>query len=339
MAAEDEATVEAARAGDEAAFARLVGEYRRELRVHCYRLVGSFDDAEDLVQETLLRGWRRRESFQGRSTFRAWLYRIATNACLDFLRRRPERRQAEFAEEAGPVPAVAVRWLQPFPDAQLATTVTEPDAVVVARETVELAFLTAMQFLRPRQRAALVLRDILGWTAQETAELLETSVESVNSSVQRARAEMRRRTPDSREEWAPADRLDAAQQDLVRRYLHATERGDLDALAALMREDLRFSQAPGAGGNMTPDPVWQQGRDIIVASWAPAYVGADRIEVRAIGTRANGCPAVAAYARVPGDRTFVPFGLVVLRVEGALIAEITCFGPEVFASFDLPAEL
>jgi RNA polymerase sigma-70 factor (TIGR02960 family) len=172
---------------DEAAFSELVERYRPEMQVHCYRMLGSYEDSEDAVQETLLRAWRRRETFEGRSTFRAWLYRIATNACLDALGRRERRLQTATGAE--------VPWLQPYPDRlleEVAASEEEPGALVVAKETIELAFIVAIQHLPPRQRAVLILRDVLGWTAKDTAALLETSVASVNSALQRARGALKR---------------------------------------------------------------------------------------------------------------------------------------------------
>ncbi|HEX2302506.1 MAG TPA: RNA polymerase subunit sigma-70, partial [Gaiella sp.] len=185
--AEAEALVVAARAGDESAFAELVEGYRRELQVHCYRMLGSFEDAEDMVQETLLRAWRNRTSFEGRSSFRAWLYRIATNACLDALKRRPPRvlpHQVAAAADPSvpPHPPADMPWLQPYPDRLLegiAAGDEGPETVLVSKETIELAFLVAIQHLGPRQRAVLILRDVLGWSAKESATLLETTVDSV----------------------------------------------------------------------------------------------------------------------------------------------------------------
>src|SRR5215218_4508344 len=179
----------AARTGDEAAFAALVEPHRRELQVHCYRMVGSLEDSEDLVQETFLRAWRRRTTFEGRSSFRAWLYRIATNACLDALQRTPRVVAAGAIQPLAEVP-----WLQPFPDhllEELPTSDAEPEAEVVAKETIELAFIAAIQLLPPRQRAALICRDVLGWSAAESAALLDVTVPALNSALQRARATLK----------------------------------------------------------------------------------------------------------------------------------------------------
>ena len=207
-AAETGAVVAAAKAGDEAAFASLVERYRRELHVHCYRMTASFEDAEDLVQETFLRAWRNRASFEGRSTFRSWLYRIATNACLDAVA-QGARRAPSDPGAALPAPA-DLPWLQPYPDLLLdgaAPSEGEPAAAAVSKETIELAFLAAIQHLPPRQRAVLIVRDVLGWSAKDTASLLESSVAAVNSALQRARATLKERLPRRRLAWAAgADR-------------------------------------------------------------------------------------------------------------------------------------
>src|SRR6187402_854683 len=219
---------------DEPAFSGLAERHRRELHVHCYRMLGSFEDAEDTVQETFLRAWRRRDTFEGRSTFRAWLYRIATNACLDLLaKRRPE-----------PATGGEVLWLQPYPDAlldELPAPDDEPAVVAEARETIELAYLVAVQHLAPRPRAVLILRDVLGWPAKEVADLLGDSVNSVNSALQRARAGMREHLPAERHDWT-ADRADdPATLSLVRRFTEAAVATDVDGLAAMLRDDARFS--------------------------------------------------------------------------------------------------
>jgi RNA polymerase sigma-70 factor (ECF subfamily) len=321
---------EAARAGDEAAFASLVQRHRRELQVHCYRMLGSFDEAEDLVQETFLRAWRRRETYAGRSTFRAWLYRIATNACLDHLERNPRR----------PVPVAGapghseVSWLQPFPDSmldQVAPQADEPDAVAVARETIELAFLVAVQHLPPRQRAVLMLRDVLGWPATEAAELLGWSVASVNSALQRARATLREHLPEQRTEWTSAAPSEE-ERAVLQRFVEACEDADLDALGTLLREDVIFS--------MPPEPGWWQGRDTIIAAWTPAMVGPEALgEFRLVPVAANRQPAAANYIRKPGEREFHALSLDLLRIVDGEIAEITTFGPDKFGLFGLPATL
>jgi RNA polymerase sigma-70 factor (ECF subfamily) len=314
---------------DEATFAEIVERHRRELRVHCYRMVGSFDDAEDMVQEAILRAWRRRTTFEGRSTFRAWLYRIATNVCLDHLGRHP--RQPSARAGGGPP---EVTWLQPFPDRLLDPAVPseeEPDAAVVSKETVELAFLVALQHLPPRQRAVLVLRDVVGWPASDTATALEMSVASVKSALQRARATLRRHLPEARHEWQ-APQATADEQALLQRFVEANERADLVALAEMVRED--------AWQTMPPDPIWFNGRAAMLAMWAAAMTGPEAMgEWRLLPTFANRQPAAANYVRAPGDTMYRASNLDVLRIEDGRIAEITTFSPELFAAFGLPETL
>jgi RNA polymerase sigma-70 factor, ECF subfamily len=330
MGGATDSVVEAAQAGDEPAFAALVERHRRELQVHCYRMLGSFDEAEDMVQETFLRAWRHRETYAGRSTFRAWLYRIATNACLDHLERNPRR----------PVPVAGapghseVPWLQPFPDRvldQVAPEADEPDALIVARETIELAFLVSVQHLPPRQRAVLMLRDVLGWRAAETAELLESSVASVNSALQRARATLREHLPERRAEWTSAGPTEE-ERSVLQRFVEASEKADMAALGALLREDAIFS--------MPPEPGWFQGRDVLMAAWGPAMVGPEAMgEFRLVPVAANRQLAAANYVRPPGKQQFEALTLDVLRIEGGEIAEITTFGADKFPLFGLPATI
>jgi RNA polymerase sigma-70 factor, ECF subfamily len=311
---------------DEAAFTELAERYRPEMRVHCYRMLGSLEDSEDAVQETLLRAWRRRESFEGRSTFRAWLYRIATNACMDALDRRERRRQIATGSE--------VAWLQPFPDRLLEEVPAddaEPDAAVVAKETIELAFIVAIQHLPPRQRAVLILRDVLDWPAKDTAGLLDASVASVNSALQRARAALKRHLPERRLEWAPDQDQGEAERALLERYMNATEEADAEAFVEMMREDARFSMPPEPG-------VWV-GRRTIVESWSEALDTEAFGHVRGVTTRANMQPAVACYRQPPGESVYRPMALDVIRVEEGRVAEIVTFPPLVFPAFGVPGEL
>ncbi len=307
VATEISHAVATVRSGDQAAFAALAEPHRRELHLHCYRMLGSFTDAEDLVQETLLRAWRRRETYAGRSTFRAWLYRIATNACLDHLERHP-RHPGGNGE---------VTWLQAFPDRLLdeaAPADAEPDAAVVARETIELAFLVAVQHLPPRQRAVLMLRDVLGWPAAESAAVLEASVASVNSALQRARATLREHLPRQRSEWSPPGPTDE-ERSVLQRFMEACERADLTVLADLMREDAVFS--------MPPEPDVTRGRDAIIEQWAPAMTGPTAFgKFLMVPVWLNRQPAAVAYTRRPGEPAFRAIGVDVLRVEGGVIAEI-----------------
>jgi RNA polymerase sigma-70 factor (ECF subfamily) len=338
--ADDGAAVAAAQAGDEAAFAGLVERHQRELQVHCYRMLGSFEDAEDMVQETLLRAWRNRASFQGRSTFRAWLYRIATNACLDFLDRHPRRpRKRQPVPASNPAAALApmteVPWLQPYPDQLLepiAPSDAEPDAAVVAKETIELAFLAAMQHLPPRQRAALILRDVLGWSARETATLLDLSVPAVKSALQRARSTLKEHLPQRRMDWSPSESPTAEERAVLQRFMAASERADMTALAALIRED--------AWQTMPPHREWFPGREAMLTMWAQAMTGPEAWgDWRLVATRANRQPAVANYFRPPGDSAYRASNLDVLRIEDGLIAEIITFSADLFPAFDLPSTL
>jgi RNA polymerase sigma-70 factor (ECF subfamily) len=329
--AEAGAAVAAAREGDEAAFASLVEAYRAELQAHCYRMLGSLEDSEDLVQETFLRAWRRRRSFQGRSTFRAWLYRIATNACLDALDRR--RRSLEHREGAQPL--AEIPWLQPYPDQLLegiAPREDEPEAEVVARETIELAFIAAIQLLPPKQRAVLILRDVLGWSAAESASLLEVSVAAANSALQRARATMKEHLPRHRLDWSPREDPTEEERALLERYMAATDDNDPVAMVELLREDAFCS--------MPPQAQWWVGNEAIVASWVEGGFGSPSLgNFRCVAVAANRQPAVAAYLRRPGESEYRPLALDVLRIEDGRVAEIVVFGPEVFPAFGLPSSM
>jgi RNA polymerase sigma-70 factor (ECF subfamily) len=328
--------VASVRSGDEAAFAALTEPYRRQLHVHCYRMLGSFDEAEDLVQETLLRAWRARAGFEGRSMVRTWLYRIATNACLDVLESRS--RPLLSADGTRSEEPTAVNWLQPYPDRlldQIASSDSEPDALVIAKETIELAYLVAIQYLPPRQRAILILRDALGWSAKETAKLLDDSVASVNSALHRARSSMRKRLPERRLEWSVAATPTTAERKLLESYMDATDRADVAGLTALLREEVRLT--------MPPFPTWFQGREEIATAFAlstdpasPTYLG----QFRTVATAANRQPAVAGYVRRPGDSAYRALGLDVLRLEDDRVIEITRFvNADLFAAFGLPPTL
>jgi RNA polymerase sigma-70 factor, ECF subfamily len=324
------------KADGEQAFVASVERYRRELQLHCYRMLGSVEDSEDLVQETALRAWRKRGDFEGRSTFRAWLYRIATNACLDALRRRPPRvlpiDVAPAADPQQPLPSAVKRpWLDPYPERLLhavASSEEEPEEAVLRKETIELAFLAAIQHLPPRGRAVLILRDVLGWSARDPAATLGISVNSVNSSLQRARATLSTRLPRRRIEWAQRD-PSSAERALVERYMTAHEQGDVEGLARLLRDDVRAS-AP-------PLPLWYDGRESLLASTRRS---ASAGRFRYLPTMANRQPAAASYLRAPGESVYRPMGIDVLAVEDGLVVEITAFlRPELFAAFGLPATL
>jgi RNA polymerase sigma-70 factor (TIGR02960 family) len=307
---------------DEATFRSLAERHRRELHVHCYRMLGSFHEAEDLVQETYLRAWRRRESFQGGPLMRAWLYRIATNACLDALR-QSKRRVASmhsFAE---------VPWIQPYPDRlldEVAPTEEQPDVKVVAKETIELSYLAVIQLLPPRQRAVLILRDVLDWSASETAAALDMTVAAANSALQRARATLDERLP--AREAAPADAT-VDERALLDRLIDAHERADVAAAVALMRDDVRIT--------MPPRPWLFEGLDV-VRPMLDEGLGAEG-EWRLVLTRANRMPAAASYLRAWDDTEFRAFKIDVIRLEGGLVAELTTFGSDLFEAFGLPEVL
>jgi RNA polymerase sigma-70 factor (ECF subfamily) len=316
-----EASLAAALAGDEAAFGRLTTRHRRELHVHCYRMLASFDDAEDAVQETLLRAWRGRERFEGGTLFRAWLYRIATNVCLDAIRRRARRPVSVSSGSEVP-------WLQPYPDPVLDELA--PDDEVVDRETIELAFIVALQTLPPRQRAALIARDVLGWPAAETAVHLETTVAAANSALQRARATMQQHLPAHRSEWTAQESSDE-ERDLLHRFIDAHERGDAEAALAIAGAGIRVT--------MPPAPMCFDGLDALRPLLQRAF-GPDRDgDWRLLPTRVNRQAAAASYLRRPGDTTFRPFKLDVLRVVEGRIGEITTFGYLFFPHLGLPGHL
>jgi RNA polymerase sigma-70 factor (TIGR02960 family) len=307
---------------DEAAFTALAEPHRRELHVHCYRMLASFDEAEDAVQETFLNAWRGRSGFQGGSLFRAWLYRIATNVCLDMLRRNSRR--------AGTRSLAEVPWIQPYPDLlldQAAPTDEQPEAVAVERETISLVFLAALQALPPRQRAALIARDVLGRPASETAAALGTSVAAANSALQRARTTMQSHLPARRADWS-ARPPSTAERELLEQFIEAHERLDTEAAIAVAARDIRIT--------MPPFPFVYDGADSIRPLMAEA---AAMGEWRVLPTAANRMPAAAGYLRRPGDSLFRAFKLDVMRIEAGMIAEITTFNEALFPAFGLPLEL
>jgi RNA polymerase sigma-70 factor (TIGR02960 family) len=318
--------VNKALAADERAFTASTEKHRRELHVHCYRMLASFEEAEDAVQETMLKAWRNRESFDGSELFRAWLYRIATNVCLDLIRKKGRRPVAARSH-------AEVSWLQPYPDRlldEVAPSELEPDAVAVNRETIELAFLAAMQHLPPRQRAALIVRDVLGWPATDTAGLLETSVAAANSALQRARATLQQNLPARRGEWV-AGELSAEERDLLDRFIDAHERCDAAAALAIASENMRVT--------MPPAPYVFEGLDQIRPLLERAF-GPDRDgDWRLLPSMANRMPMAASYLRRPGDTVFRAFKSDVLRIENGRIAEITTFGYILFPHFGLPMTL
>ena len=346
-ATEDE-LLEAARQGDEAAYGDLVGPRRAELHAHCYRMLGSVHDAEDALQDTLLRAWRGLPRFEGRSSVRSWLYRIATNTCIDALARRPARMlpldhsPASDAHDGPGTPLVESIWIEPYPDERLglAQEATAPEARYAMRESVELAFIAAGQHLPPRQRAVLILREVLGFSAAEVAEELDTTAASVNSALQRARAAIDDRLPDESQQAVARALGDDELREIVDRYVEAWERGDVDAVVGMLADDVVVT--------MPPMPTWYRGRDqarVFLAEWAFARRWAQERErfeegvrdVRLVRTSANGQPALAAYNRRPEDGRFRPYALQVLSLRGDRISQIDGFViPAHFALFGLP---
>ena len=319
----DQASGAIAQGGIEADFEHLAETHRRELHLHCYRMLASFDEAEDAVQETLLRAWRARDSFDGSTLSRAWLYRIATNVCIDLLRRRA--RHPTSIQSVADVP-----WLQPYPDRlldEIAPVAERPDEVVVERETVSLAFIAALQVLPTRQRAALISRDVLGWSAAQTADLLQTSVAAANSALQRARSTMAGHLPASRSEW-PAGQPGPQEEALLEKFIAAHERGDAVAAAAIAATDIRVT--------MPPYPMRISGIEEMRRLLHRAFVTEPDGDWRLVPTAANRMPAAGSYLRRPGDTEFRAFKLDVLRIQDGAIAEITTFGYSRFPHFGLP---
>jgi RNA polymerase sigma-70 factor (ECF subfamily) len=324
--------------GDGDAFAAATARHRRELEVHAYRMLGSVEDAEDVVQETFLRAWRRRETFRGTATLRAWLYGIATNASLDLLERRSRRLLPQLVGEptdpdAVREPSGEMTWLEPYPDRLLDEIVSgedPPDEAIVARETVELAFLVAIQQLPPRQRAVLLLRDVIGWSARETAAMLEMSVVASNSALQRARETLREHLPERRDEWRRSHAVDPREQEVLARYMDAWKRTDVHALAALLKEDAHLT--------MPPSPAWVFGRDAIARFFTNyPFRPAARSHLH-VPTRANRQPAYAVFLRDEPGSPPEPFAIEVLRIEHGMIAEIHYFlQPELLGRFAVAA--
>jgi len=334
---DERALLEAARTGDEDAFARLVEPYRSQLRAHCYRLLGSLPDAEDALQETLLRAWRGLTGFERRSSVRSWLYTIATNASFRTIERRPKRvLPIDYAPAADPhgtpaEPLTESVWLDPYPDAELGldSGLLGPDARYEQRESVELAFTAALQHLPARQRAVLILRDVLGFSARETADVLETTPVSVDSALQRAHRTVDERMPARTQQTTLRAVGDDRLRELVDRFAEAWERHDVDGLVALLAEDARMT--------MPPQPSWYQGRDAIGVFLGRFPLAPDR-RFRLVPTGANGQPALAGY--IWRTSSFEAESILVLTLRGDAIEEITAFrDPGLFPLFGLPGEL
>jgi RNA polymerase sigma-70 factor (TIGR02960 family) len=308
-------------------FEQALERHRRELHVHCYRMLGSFEEAEDALQEAFLRAWRARDTQTDDANVRAWLYKIATNVCLDALRRN--KRQVPTLESKADIP-----WLQPYPDRlldEVAPSEEQPDAVVVARETIELTFIALIQLLPARQRAVVILRDVLDWSAAETAALLDLSVASANSALQRGRETLRNELPERPSERPATDELSEEEQRLLAGFIAAHEAGDAEASAALMREDIRVT--------MPPQPMVFDGRDSIAPLLETAFGPEGLGEWRLVPTRANRMPAAASYLRRRGETEWRAFKLDVLRVHDGGVAEITTFDATLFEQLGLPAVL
>jgi RNA polymerase sigma-70 factor (ECF subfamily) len=330
-----EQTLARARAGDEDAFRELTDPYRRELQLHAYRIVGSAQDAEDVMQETLLAAWRGLERFQERASVRAWLYRIATNRSLDALRasrRRPEELQ-RMTEVPEPTRQAEPIWLQPYPDILLEAIPDEapgPDARYETKEAIALAFITGLQHLPPQQRAVLVLRDVLGFRAGEVAEMLETSGPSVNSLLRRARAAFETRLPATGLERAPLPNS-KREREIVGRLADAFEAGDIDGVVALLTDDAWLT--------MPPEPYEYQGRAAI-GSFLNDRAGRRGAPLRLVPTRANGQPAFGCYFPSPETEIARPYGLLVVTLDGDQISAMTWFADSsVFPFFGLPRAL
>jgi RNA polymerase sigma-70 factor (ECF subfamily) len=318
------AGIDAARAGDENAFAAIVEPYRRELHAHCYRMLGSVYDADDALQETLLRAWRGLKNFEGRSALRSWLYTIATNTCLTQIQRRPKRvLPIDYGPAVDPhtlpgEPIVESVWIEPYPDEMLGLEdgYAAPEARYEQREGIELAFIAALQHLAPNQRAVLILREVLGYSAKECADMLETSVASVNSALQRARAAVEERVPEQTQQETLRTLGDEELHALVGRYVDAWERNDVDAFCAMLTEDATFTMPPLA--------TWYSTREGI-RIWAKHSPMNGSWRWKSVLTRANGQPALAFYSWDEEAEAYLPFALNVLSFRGDQVLEVDAF--------------
>jgi RNA polymerase sigma-70 factor (TIGR02960 family) len=331
--------IERARAGDGDAFRALTEPHRRELHVHCYRMLGSLQDAEDALQDTLLSAWQGLAGFAGRASIRTWLYRIATNRCLNARRSAARRRATGWTipdvEPPAPTRLGEIPWLEPYPDALLADASVGPEARYERTESISLAFVTALQALPPRQVAVLVLRDVLGFRAAEVAGMLDSTVESVNSALKRARAGLRHGPQAARPAVGSAAGSvansaagSAAEDEVVARFVRAYETADLDALVALLTDDVFIS--------MPPMPFEYTGRDVVAGFFARIFGAGRRFAL--VPTRANGQPAFGAYLRAPGGGRY-GVGLFVITVAGDRISAMTRFENSLLPWFGLPRSL
>jgi RNA polymerase sigma-70 factor (TIGR02960 family) len=324
--------IDRARYGDETAFQELVGPYQRELQVHCYRILGSVADAEDALQETLVTAWRSLRQFEGRASVRTWMYRIATTRCLNILRsasRRPAMTLPQGVEPPEPSRLGEVVWLEPYPDLlleELPDASAGPEARYEAREAMSVAFVTALQLLPPRQRATLILRDVLDFPASEVAAMLDTTEQSVTSALKRARATLTRELPSADQEPPPPPNS-PAERELVARLVAAFEAADVDGIVALMTQD--------AWMRMPPVPLEYQGRELIGEFFATVAFRQGR-RYRLVPTRANGQPAFAVYLHDPVNDVTRAFGLMVATLAGDRISVITRFDNSAMTHFGLP---
>src|ERR687886_1222115 len=316
--------LDAARGGDEGAFRTLVEARQPELHAHCYRMLGSVHDAEDALQDALLRAWRGLANFEGRSSLRSWLYTIATNTCLNAIARRPRRvLPIDYAPASDPhggpgEPVVESVWVEPYPDERLGLEdgLLGPEARYEQRESVELAFIAALQHLPPNQRAVLLMREVLGFSAREVADALETTVASVNSALQRARKSVEERLPEQSQQATLRAIGDDGLRELVDRYVDAWQRGDVDTVVEMLTEDVAFA--------MPPLRSWFRGHDamrIFLAGWPLS----GQWRWRTVPARANGQPAIAFYTWDPDENAYLPFALNVLTLRGEKISDVTAF--------------
>jgi RNA polymerase sigma-70 factor (ECF subfamily) len=353
LSATDEQALAAARGGDESAFGRIVDAHRNELQAHCYRMLGSAHDAEDALQEALLRAWRAIGRFEGRSSVRSWLYKIATNTCLDAIARRPKRvlpidygpaqdphegskgtvQMGDRVIDAPAEPIIESVWVEPYPDERLGVEdgLAGPEASYEQRESVELAFIAALQHLPPNQRAVLILREVLGFSAQEVSESLETSTASINSALQRARKTVEEKLPDRSQQETLRSLGDDGIREIVERYTDAMQRGDVDAVVAMLTEEATWS--------MPPMPSWFRGREG-VAGFLRQWPLSGDIRWKHVPTRTNGQLAIGCYTWDDEAASYLPFCIDVLTLDGSKIEAVTAFlDPSLFPRFGLPAEL
>jgi RNA polymerase sigma-70 factor (ECF subfamily) len=321
-----------AKRGDEAAYRRLIEPHRSELHAHCYRMLGSVYDAEDALQDAMLRVWRFLPRFEGRSSLRSWLYKIATNACLDAIQKRPKRvlpvdyRSAADGSTPPGEPAVESVWIEPYPDEQLGLEdgYASPDARYERRESVELAFIAALQHLPATQRAVLILREVLGFSAAEVSESLETTVASVNSALQRARKAVDEKLPEQSQQETLRSLGDENLRELVERYVEAWERSDVDAVVSMLTEDAAITMPPLA--------TWYSGHDGI-RTWLGLSPLSGRFRWKHLLTHANGQPAMAAYHWDEAEQAYTPFALGVMALRADKVLEVDYF---IVRTIDVP---